>query len=271
MKKILIPTVFSLESLNAIRYALEVFKNTSCDFVLLHIIDVPTSIPELLTMPRDDGQLEKTNAEFESALNRINRQYAVEINSIKIVHAYGSVSDQIKAHIKIHDAEVLIYPENEILNGKNPNDYITLFNEVKIPVLFVPENFKSEQPKRVAYVIDIHDKKFLAKSSSFSTLQINSISRPILLCLIDSDKDIDNVGGSLLSLFGFQRMNKPGFTIHFIQRQNFAIGINEFINEFNIDMLLMATKRKHNFFRRPKDDHYTVVAETKVPFMSIAN
>ncbi|MDO9137044.1 MAG: universal stress protein, partial [Lutibacter sp.] len=37
MKNILIPTDFSENSWNAVKYALEFFKDTPCDFYLLHV------------------------------------------------------------------------------------------------------------------------------------------------------------------------------------------------------------------------------------------
>ena len=37
MKNILIPTDFSENSWNAVKYALEFFKDTECDFYLLHV------------------------------------------------------------------------------------------------------------------------------------------------------------------------------------------------------------------------------------------
>ena len=60
MKNILVPTDFSENSWNAIQFALEFFKDSKCNFYLLHVTPITSFFGEETTVVSSSDVIEKT-------------------------------------------------------------------------------------------------------------------------------------------------------------------------------------------------------------------
>ena len=81
MKNILIPTDFSENSWNAIRYALKLYKKTRCSFHILHVSNVNTFVSgELPSVPSTALVLEKDvrveiKSKLKALINKIDQTH----------------------------------------------------------------------------------------------------------------------------------------------------------------------------------------------------
>jgi hypothetical protein len=270
MKSILIPTDFNLKSLNSLKYAIELYKDTTIKFVLLHMMKVPSSIPELLTMSRDYDVVEKIDPEFENALKRFRREYIIEVDSIEIVHAYGNVVQQVNAHIDMMQIDVVLFPEAVMKENVPYEEYLQLIDECSAPVLFVPENYSQKSPAHIAYLADINDKDAMNHIGLISEIASSNNAHFILCFIIRNDKDIGKFTGNFLSLIQYFSAQDMGYTLQFIPEKHFKKGVSDFIRTFNIDMMLMGTRKKFALFATAMQRRVKAIAEARVPFISLA-
>ncbi len=102
MKNILIPTDFSENSWNAIKYALKLYKKTRCSFHLLHVSNVNTFIGgEVPSIPSSTIVLEKdvkieVKKKLKALVEKVDRSF-MNIKHSFITHAeYGFLIDANK-------------------------------------------------------------------------------------------------------------------------------------------------------------------------------
>lgn len=159
MRSILIPTDFSENAMNAVRYALELFKYEKCDFYIMHAYQ-DAIYHETTDVTRDNlddvtKQVAHKSAEhLELILKEINDV------SPNPRHTYITVSSN---NILIDESDKIVDEKNIDLivmgtKGKSNDKKITFGSQtlqvlkyVKCPVLAIPENQTYTQPKHVLF------------------------------------------------------------------------------------------------------------------------
>lgn len=160
MKNILIPTDFSENSWNAIKYALQFFKNTSSNFYFLHINSltdlvgaeatyIPTqdAIKDVFTTPSRKG--------LKNILDRIEDKFPPNNKHkfFKLID-FNFFIDSIRKHVDEKKIDIIVMGTKgasglkKIIIGSNTGDVIT---KVKCTTLVVPENAEYESPKEIAF------------------------------------------------------------------------------------------------------------------------
>jgi hypothetical protein len=271
MKKILVPTCFTLQSLNSILFALKLFKHQPCDFILLHVSELPSSITDLLMLPREEGKLEKVDVVFEQAVARMQKEYAIEINSLKIVHKYGDLGEVVKEYVQEENIDLVLYPESDIVKGQNVRRYKHLIEGCPCPALFVPKDFDNKRPSRIAYLVDSKDQEQLANSKLIKDITALGDVQLMLLCVIKSENEIHKYSRILSMIFSQEEVSETNYTVHFIKSQNFKVGFREVVKEFNIDMLFTGISSNMEVWLGLKKAKSEVIVEARVPFLAIAS
>lgn len=91
MKKVLIPTDFSIRSLNMVQHAVNHFPGEKIEIVLFHLLAMPTSITELMLLPRKKNEYYSVvSDEFYEATQVLKNKYASSIGSFTISFQHGS-------------------------------------------------------------------------------------------------------------------------------------------------------------------------------------
>ncbi len=108
-KNFILPTDFSVKSLNLVREALEMFPNTRVNLWLVHGIHLPTSITELLFYSKLRHLARLQNEEFKSACHMIRNKYHDQLYSMNVDLINSINPSYIKAFIEAREiTEVLI-------------------------------------------------------------------------------------------------------------------------------------------------------------------
>jgi len=159
MKNILLPTDFSENSLNAINYALEFFKGTSCNFYILNVqkssdflsADLVTAAPEASVYEAIASDNKK---QLTDLIKTYKLQFLHEDYSLKPVFDYDNLVNAINEILAAHKIDLIIMGTNgatnarEILFGSNT---IRVIRNIKCPLLVIPESYKFSQIENVLF------------------------------------------------------------------------------------------------------------------------
>lgn len=245
---ILIPTDFSDNSRNAIRYAVDYFAHIPVNFFLLHI-----SIfnPQL----KYSGQEEFTESQGSSVINSPNVALREEIKKCSSLtqnpeHIFFPIYEEallveaIRKHLMEKDIDYIVMGtkgaskrnRNEL--GSNTSEVI---KKVKCPVLVIPEKASFAAVRNISFLTDyncIYRNKVITKLSQILALK-NAALRVLHIRSQNSEltaEQRDNKG----FLHYFFKDTKHSF--HYLENKNFEVGIQDFVETWEIDMIAIVAK-----------------------------
>ncbi|MFI0431095.1 universal stress protein [Mariniflexile sp. HMF6888] len=163
MKTILLPTDFSENSWNAIKYALKFFEGSTCTFYLLHVNTLSYAITEDSYYMDTEDLIEKTfikpsKLQLRKILKRISQEFPVNKNHhFFILTDYGFFIDSIRKHVDEKKIDMIIMGTKgatglkKLIVGSNAADVI---KKVKCTTLIVPENATFTNLNEIAFPTD---------------------------------------------------------------------------------------------------------------------
>ena len=255
MKNILLPTDFSKNSLNAIRYATELFKDNSCKFYLLNVFKIPYFTNEAL-LENDSIQLAKMeNDLFESSQKGLKNLIKKLDDNPK--HSYATLSEynffinSVKNTLKNKDIDLIVMGTKgatgakEIFMGSNTGDVIM---KTQCNVLAIPENASYEKPKEIAFPTD-YEISYQKEDFEFLISIVNSNNSKVRIVHFQNKNELNEE----------QRLNKKrllsifknlDIRFHTLTSTDFEVALNCFTqSRGNIDMIAIVAKH-YNFFQR---------------------
>ncbi len=255
MKKVVLPTDFSENAYNAIRYAVQLFKETETQFYLLHTYIPPVyQTSYLLQSPAQFGlsdeirgialeRCEDVKKELESEFKNPKHSFITKV-------ALNNLVDQIRETQKNEKADLVIMGTQgatgakEILLGSNAMHVI---RNVTCPIIAVPSAFTYTPPKLILfptdYEIDYH-KEQLQHVLDIAEKHGSSID----IIHISSGHELSEA-----QLRNKQKLESILATGHPIFNDLPDQGVIEAINQFKSKKkmdLLMMIRNKHTFFER---------------------
>lgn len=257
MKNILIPTDFSENSWNAITYALDYFKGTSCNFYLLHVTLISNYMAvgeppiyqtnEVLVKPI----IEQAKTSLQNQLKKIKELTTNPNHHFYPITNYDFFINAVKTQIKEKNIDLIVMGTkgasgiSEVIVGSNTGDLIT---KVKCPVLIVPENATFSIPKEIAFPTDY--------DISYQGAILNTIHE--FASKYNSSIRVLHIAPKNKELTSFQIENK-GFlqeyftdekhSFHRITSNKIEAGVQCFVESRNINLIVMVAKNI-NLFQR---------------------
>ena len=159
MKNILIPTDFSPNAWNAIRYALEFFKEETVTFYLLHTytpafyrMDYMLGGPAFSAIP--DVGVDISLAGLEKTLNDIQRQLPNPKHSFETVSAFNLLTDEVNELAQQKGIEMVVMGTKGATGAKQfflGSNTIFVIRKAKIPVLAIPEKSKHRKVSNILF------------------------------------------------------------------------------------------------------------------------
>ncbi len=253
MKKILLPTDFSENAWNAIKYAMQLFKDRTCKFYLLNTYTpVIYHVEYVLVNPAQfglgDAVREASLNGLEKIEKRIKEEFGNPNHEFELIASFNNLISEIKDLAETKDIDYIVMGTKgatgakEILFGSNT---VHVFNSVKCPVLAIPDNFGFESPLEMLFPSDY--------GISFEDKHVNPI--------LDLAKEyharvnimhVHNNGG----LTEFEEENRKKLEAYFdgtahlfhdVHHKNIEEAINDFQLKSRINLLAMVNN-KHSFF-----------------------
>ena len=164
MKHILLPTDFSKNSITAMRYALNLFGNITCNFYVLHVESSKSYTTDNLILAGNTSIyntfIKKTKNKLTKLVAKLESEFKNENFSYQIIADYDVLTDSIKQVKKSKNIDLIVMGTNgvtgakEVLFGSNT---INVIRKVNCLTLVIPENFKYRKPNDVLLPLDILD------------------------------------------------------------------------------------------------------------------
>ena len=255
MKRILLPTDFSNISLNAIKYALSLYKESKCEFYILNVYRVPYMTNEEL-MENDAQQLAILEGEmFESSRKNLEKLVSgFDENENHVYHTisdYNFFIDSVKQYVAEKEIDLVVMGTKgatgakEIFLGSNTGDVLM---KTDCNVIAIPENSTYKAPKEIVFPTDYklrYERDDLAPlielaETNKSTLRILHFSQDGQLSQeqVSNKKVLDSYLDSL------------GHSFHTLTNIDFEEALNCFVqSRGNVDMIAMISGH-YNFFQR---------------------
>jgi len=165
MKKILLLTDFSKNSINAMNYGLQLFQNEYCDFFVLNVqSSLSYATDDLMASRPRESLYEVLIAENKQRLTSIVE--GLKLNANERLHRFKSIVDYdlfidaIKQTIKKENIDFVVMGTNgasnlrEAIMGSNALKVLRFIN---CNTLVIPEGYQYKKPKRFLLALDVDD------------------------------------------------------------------------------------------------------------------
>ena len=278
MKNILLPTDFSENSWNAIKYALQLFKNETCNFYLINtytpaVYHVEYVVEESEQFGTIDRVKEKAVKQLNEIKTRIKKEFKNPKHSIKSSAAFNTLVSEIKNIVENKHIDYVVMGTKgatglkEILFGSNT---VQVFKNIKCPILAIPDGFKFEKPHEVLFPTDyqIYYKEYHLKP----ILDIISLYKTRVNILhisygYDLSEEQEN-NKSILEKY----LKNTSHLFHSVSNQTVEEGITNFQLKARINLLVMINN-KHSFFENLffKNTINQIGFHLNIPFLVISS
>lgn len=276
MKNILLPTDFSDNSWNAIKYALELFKQNTCNFYLLHVNRVsnlvtadasytPTQevIEEVYTKP--------TKTQLRQMLKRISDEIGHnDDHNFYTLTDYNFFIESIRRHVEEKKIDTIVMGTKgasglkEFIVGSNTGDVIT---KVKCTTLVVPENAKYSKFKEIAFPTDYTLSYSMHALRPISDILKNSDATLRVLHIVNNDEEINSEQKENKEILeDYFSDYKHGF--HFLTNKKLEDAVQCFVESRDIDLIVMVAKSLNYFQQILFHSKVEKISyHTKIPFL----
>ncbi|MFD2552006.1 universal stress protein [Bizionia sediminis] len=158
MRPILIPTDFSENALNAIKFALELFKYERSAFYFLHTYeDRVYNNPDLTrgnVQEISDAVHAQVMEKLNDTLEFVNKISPNPRHEYHIVAANNALVDEADKLVKAHNMDIIVMGTRGETNDPKVvfgSHTLQVLKYVPCPVLAIPEHYKYTQPKQVLF------------------------------------------------------------------------------------------------------------------------
>jgi nucleotide-binding universal stress UspA family protein len=159
MRKILIPTDFSENAMNAIAYAFGLFKYEISEFFIMHAYQDDIYADEALIVEKSldfvtKSVSEKSGNELKNILKTINKISPNPKHTYHIISANNVLLDEVDRIVEEQNIDVIIMGTKGKSNHKKVSfgsQTLQVLKYVKCPVLAIPENYKYTKPKHILF------------------------------------------------------------------------------------------------------------------------
>lgn len=253
-KRILIPTDFSKNALNAIRYTIDLYAKLNCDFYLLNVFSFEKYTTNSLNIP------EEGSAEFEQAKQDSEKNFVKLIDTLALhidnpKHNYYTVSssnylsEAIKNLIAEKDIDLVAMGTKGATGSKGvlfgSNTVMAMEKIRECPVLAIPEHVSFMSPKEIVFPTDFKD---AYKRSEFRYLieLAKMHNAEIAILHLEKNKELTETQLSNKQLLS-SILSETVHQFHTLTEKNLGKGIQSFVESRESDMVSFIN-RKHFFF-----------------------
>ena len=254
MRTVVIPTDFSANAMNAIKYAVQLFKYERCIIYFMHVYaDEVYNHDVVLTAKLFDEFKEKVASKTDKLLQEL----LVQVKEISpnprhryhVLPVFGSLVDAVNDFVDQENIDIVVMGTKGKTNDKTitfGSHTLQVLKYVQCPVLAIPENYTYTQPKNILFPTDYmlpykrRELKLLYEiaDSYRSEIHFLYISKFEKLCKRQEDNK--------LFLEGCLCLPKAKLLFNTVDNDDMPRTIKKQISDNNIQMLVMVNSR-HSF------------------------
>ena len=205
MKKVLIPTDFSLNNFNTIDYTINLFKDVNCDFFFLHAYNYDINdLDAVELLQRDKEWFDKPKDNSLEQLGKLKERFCLSQNNpghrFQIISECLPILDAIKKNIKGLDIDLVVLSKQ--LKEKISKRNQIILNKVRnCPILLVPAHAGICNKLNLTIVSDF--KNFNLNDLEKLTLNIRKEKIKISIMILARQPLSDEAANNLMLLIVF--------------------------------------------------------------------
>lgn len=278
-KRVLLPTDYSKNALNAIRYALELYKNVRCDFFILNAFHISGYTLDSMRVPElGEPYYEAAKQESEEGMEKLMQMIKLHPQNNKhefhTITTFNSLTEAIRNVIDKKDIDIIVMGTKGVTESKARifgTNTVNVMEQIKeCPVIAVPNNYMFKTPREIVFPTDY--KTPFKRKEIGDLIEISNLYDAIINVVhIDKDKDgklskKEKINKDLLQ----EILQGTNYKIHFLPADKISSGINKFIDDHGCDMIAFLN-RKHLFFRSILSNPLVkkIGYEPKVPILEL--
>jgi len=273
MKTIIVPTDFSPIATNAMNFAADMAVNINASLMLLHVYQVPVSMTDVPVVLVSADELKK---ESEAKLQEIKNALAL-ITSGKIkVYAearMGDVSDELEdvcQHIKPFAVIMGTRGTSGVERFLFGSTTLTAIRHLTWPVIVVPPGKEyGTGIKKIGFACDF-DKVVESTPIRFIKNMVKEFRAELHVLNVDYEGRHFKPETPEESLMLHTLLEGLNPSYHFIDNADIEDGINDFVEENNIDLLITIPKKHKlldSLFKHSSTKQF--VTQSHVPVMCV--
>jgi nucleotide-binding universal stress UspA family protein len=254
-RNILLPTDFSKNSWHAIVYALELYKNESCNFYVLNVFSATSNIIDsLINMEPGSDLYETAKLNSEDGLAKVLDMIAFrdDKNSKHTfipISTFNNPLEAIKNIVEEKDIELIVMGTK----GKTGSSKVTygstamyVMEKVRnCPVIVVPEKAKHILPNEIVFPTN-YKTNFKKRELNYLVEIAKTCNASIKVLHVSEENELDNKQTENKKLLE-DIIKDVDYSFHVLSSMDISTAINCFVESRGSDMVAFINK-KHAFF-----------------------
>ncbi len=279
MKRILLPTDFSENSWNAIRYILELMKKEECEFHLLNTYTpvIPSSrfmASNLQSNSLDEGNKENSLKGLEEILKKIKKNFRNKKHTFKLRSSFNILVEEIRNVVEQEGIGLVVTGTkgasgvDEVFLGSNTVRIIKAVKEC--PVLTIPKDFEYVKPKEVIFATDF--KRYYSRTELQPLIELARSFKATIRIVYVQDKikalsEIQQFNLNMLRKY-FEKIDHYVHTVSELNSVSKTLEV--FVEELDVHLLAMLNYQ-HSYMERMTREPVVrrVAFHTQVPLLVI--
>lgn len=276
--KILLPTDFSKNSMQAINYARQLYKNDYCDFYLLNVFTSSGKILQsLLSMEPGSKIFETAKRNSENGLAKVFDMITMSDkhnpkHSFDVISTFNTIVDGINEVVAQKDIKMVIMgtkgQTNSILAAFGSTAVAVMENVRNCPVMVVPHDAKLALPKEIVFPTSYktHYKK---RELSYLTDIAKNFNADIAVLHISEEDELGKREKENKALLQ-EILKGTNYKFHYLSHDSVMAGVNIFVKSRNSDMVAFINK-KHSFFENLLSNPMVkqIALQVEVPILTL--
>lgn len=278
MRKILIPTDFSDNAMNALQYACELFKYDISEFFIMHAYQDEVHANEALLSRETLDEVtniisDKSQVQLNDTIKRIKKISPNPRHNYSLISANNLLIDEADKIVDQENIDIIVMGTRGKTNDRKltfGSHTLQVLKYVQCPVLAIPENYKYTPPKHILFPTNYmipykrRELKLLCEMAHpyRASIDMLYISNSTKLSLRQEDNQN----------FIKDELCKNSINFKTIIDKNITNTIYKYMKENHTDMLVMVNTRHsflENFLLQSTIDKISLYID--IPFLALQN
>lgn len=275
-RKILLPTDFSANSIKAINYALELYKDEPCVFYFLNVFYIKAKdIESIINMDKGSPMYEASKANSETGLKKLLEHLESTgkqstQHSFETVTVFNNILEAIKTVVEEKDIELIVMGNRGETNSRSivyGNTALDVMEKIRnCPVIVVPQSAKMGLPKEIVFPTSFKT-HFKNRELSYLIDIAKKCNASIKVLHISNKDNLTEKQLNSQKLLE-ENLEDVNHSFHYLRNLSVPAAINCFVESRESDMVAFINK-KHTFFSSILSQPLVkgIAYESKVPML----
>lgn len=257
MKTILLPTDFSENAWKAMQYALELFKNDTCKFYILHALEPQALAPSTgITSKRayqaiHDSRSKSSQEDLDKVLKQVQDYSNNSKHTFETKLAYGSLTASVQGYSENNHIDVVVIGNkgaSAIQKATFGSNAAQLILKLSCPIIAVPETANANNINEIGFTTDYSIENYGDGLSLLKEIALSSNAKLAVVNVVN--KNSGPVSDLEAKRAILEKALKPITPEYYtLTDVSIEMGIHVFSESRKIDMLTLITK-KRSFFEK---------------------